>query len=129
MTLFEHELRSLAGYRIPFGFLVAPVIACFVVSLGVEAIQSLESGAEFDLRNVVLTAYQILVFAGPFGIVLAVPVFLLLKVFWKVRFLECTLGGALVGLPFGYFGLVLGVLSGIAFWVVALMGAPRPDSS
>ena len=127
MGLFDEEFRSLAGYRVPFGFLVAPAIACVMVALGVEAIRAAQGGANFTLPQVISTAYFMLIFAAPFGIVIAVPAYLLLKFFWKVRLLECTVCGALIGLPFGLVGFIIGALSGVCFWVVALMGVSKPS--
>lgn len=112
-----------AKWRIAFGFIVAPVAPCFMLAFALQAIS--EPG--LTLRGVLGTFYFALLFAEPFGIVLGVPAFLVVRRFRSVGLLECVVCGALVGLPVGLLGLTTGALSGLSFWALALK-RPRSKS-
>ena len=78
------------NWRVPLGFIVAPIIPCAATVLpGIIARPEWTGGWRLIVLMVVVSQIISLVFA--------VPVYFLLRRYWRVGLLQCLLFGTIIG--------------------------------
>lgn len=75
------------NWRVPVGFLLAPAAPCAIYVLTMAAIAGQWNGAVFIFWALTATSIGT-------SLAIALPIYLLLNRYWKVRLIECLLGGA-----------------------------------
>lgn len=75
------------NWRVPIGFLLAPVVPCAFVALVSAVIAGLWNGAMFMATAMITVSLAL-------SLVVCLPTYMLLKRFWQVRLVECVVAGA-----------------------------------
>jgi hypothetical protein len=62
------------------------------------------------------------------GILLGVPAYIIVRRRIQIRLVHCLLAGAIIGILGGVFGVGVGALAGLFFWIIGIwqndLGAP-----
>jgi hypothetical protein len=86
-------------WRTFMGFLLAPVVPCTLFVLVMSSVSDQWGGTLFMLL-------AMLAVSACLSLVVALPIYLALKRFWKVRMRECVLSGVLVAVLVNAVGLI-----------------------
>ena len=108
--------------RLWLAFLLSPLAACGIV-FAVFYLTGLDEwlGLRAMWRLVLLVTET-----G--GILLGVPAYIIVRRRIQIRLVHCLLAGAIIGILGGVFGVGVGALAGLFFWIIGIwqndLGAP-----
>jgi hypothetical protein len=83
----SHAVRRRFNWRIPLGFVLAPIPPCTLLTLVLAAIAGQWNGFTFFTGAMIVVSLVVSLTVG-------LPLYLLLRRYWRVRLVECLVGGA-----------------------------------